>query len=197
MGLLLGDWEKDAEGRNSRAIVRHTKVLMRNDRRKDRVEVSSHQLSEASEDAEKITRDSNVNTRVIGWYHSHPHITVFPSHVDVRTQGQYQMLDEGFLGMIFSCFSNDSSNNAGKIKVAEFDFNTVLILLCARPFRSWPSSPTEMRRRATGRTARSQCSSRAAAAARRRSYRSRCPSWCRCNASCARRRGWRTCARRR
>jgi hypothetical protein len=43
--------------------------------------------------------------RVIGWYHSHPHITVQPSHVDVRTQGQYQAMDPGFLGLIFSCFS--------------------------------------------------------------------------------------------
>ena len=24
--------------------------------------------------------------RVVGWYHSHPHITALPSHVDVRTQ---------------------------------------------------------------------------------------------------------------
>lgn len=43
--------------------------------------------------------------RVIGWYHSHPHITVLPSHVDVRTQGSYQMLDEGFIGIILSTFN--------------------------------------------------------------------------------------------
>lgn len=81
-------------------------------------------------------------TRVIGWYHSHPHITVMPSHVgedykwyskqptscvliselwkhrpnlakkllvpvDVRTQRMYQMLDPGFVGLIFSCFNED------------------------------------------------------------------------------------------
>jgi hypothetical protein len=87
---------------------------------------------------------------VIGWYHSHPHITVNPSHVgmqcvsflsshcypnrlpflfittylvlivlvlfclfvlDILTQWNYQMLDKGFIGLIFSCFNNDTSNN--------------------------------------------------------------------------------------
>jgi hypothetical protein len=76
-----------------------------------------------------------VTTRVIGWYHSHPHITVLPSAVgtarrgtpcgaeraserasahaslcraaDVRTQSTYQLLDEGFVGLIFSVFDQD------------------------------------------------------------------------------------------
>ena len=38
-------------------------------------------------------------------YHSHPHITVLPSHVDVRTQAMYQSMDEGFIGLIFSVFN--------------------------------------------------------------------------------------------
>ena len=38
-------------------------------------------------------------------YHSHPHITVLPSHVDVRTQAMYQKLDEGFVGIIISAFN--------------------------------------------------------------------------------------------
>lgn len=46
---------------------------------------------------------------MIGWYHSHPHITIHPSHVDVRTQFMYQYLDKGFFGIILSCFSSDSS----------------------------------------------------------------------------------------
>jgi len=29
----------------------------------------------------KMTATINKTTRVIGWYHSHPHITVLPSHV--------------------------------------------------------------------------------------------------------------------
>ena len=45
--------------------------------------------------------------RVVGWYHSHPHITCTPSHVDVRTQGQYQAMDDGFVGLIFSAFVDD------------------------------------------------------------------------------------------
>ncbi|KAJ0256715.1 Mov34/MPN/PAD-1 family protein [Hirschfeldia incana] len=58
-------------------------------------------------------------TRVIGWYHSHPHITVLPSHVDVRTQAMYQLLDSGFIGLIFSCFSEDA-NKVGRIQVIAF-----------------------------------------------------------------------------
>ncbi|KAF3328310.1 lys-63-specific deubiquitinase BRCC36-like isoform X1 [Carex littledalei] len=58
-------------------------------------------------------------TRVIGWYHSHPHITVLPSHVDVRTQAMYQLLDQGFIGLIFSCF-NEDAQKAGRIQVIAF-----------------------------------------------------------------------------
>ena len=57
-----------------------------------RVEVATEDLSGASTVAEQL------GLQVVGWYHSHPHITVFPSHVDVRTQGQYQQLDAGFVG---------------------------------------------------------------------------------------------------
>lgn len=55
--------------------------------------------------AEKLSEGSESKVRVIGWYHSHPHITVLPSHVDIRTQGSYQMLDEGFVGIIISTFN--------------------------------------------------------------------------------------------
>lgn len=61
-------------------------------------------------------------TRIVGWYHSHPRITVLPSHVDTRTQCQYQMMvraafvcwllpfsavlaqDNCFVGLIFACY---------------------------------------------------------------------------------------------
>ncbi|XWS11833.1 hypothetical protein CRYUN_Cryun37aG0035000 [Craigia yunnanensis] len=56
-----------------------------------------------------MTASTGKTTRVIGWYHSHPHITVLPSHVDVRTQATYQLLDSGFIGLIFSCFSEDTN----------------------------------------------------------------------------------------
>jgi hypothetical protein len=80
-----------------------------------------------------MSKTIGKTTRVIGWYHSHPHITVLPSHVgkltylkkyifisifslefrdvyyeDVRTQAMYQLLDQGFIGLIFSCFNEDA-----------------------------------------------------------------------------------------
>jgi len=68
---------------------------------------------------------------VIGWYHSHPHITVFPSHVgellehmlpkdqhlidmdsllDLRTQLSQQLMDDKFFGIIVSCFNSHNDN---------------------------------------------------------------------------------------
>ncbi|GMH03639.1 hypothetical protein Nepgr_005478 [Nepenthes gracilis] len=66
-----------------------------------------------------MTLATGRTTRVIGWYHSHPHITVLPSHVDVRTQAMYQLLDSGFIGLIFSCF-NEDAYKAGRIQVIAF-----------------------------------------------------------------------------
>ncbi|KAL6539141.1 hypothetical protein OROGR_011790 [Orobanche gracilis] len=66
-----------------------------------------------------MTMATGTTTRVIGWYHSHPHITVLPSHVDVRTQAMYQLLDPGFVGLIFSCFSEDAQK-VGRIQIIAF-----------------------------------------------------------------------------
>jgi len=55
--------------------------LRRHDKRKDRVEISYEQLTEATEKAEAVAKELNRPLRIVGWYHSHPHITVFPSHV--------------------------------------------------------------------------------------------------------------------
>lgn len=52
--------------------------------------------------------------KIIGWYHSHPHITVLPSQVDVNTQASYQALDSGFIGLIFSVFDK------GRIEICAF-----------------------------------------------------------------------------
>ncbi|NXI79991.1 BRCC3 deubiquitinase, partial [Rhipidura dahli] len=106
-------------------------ILRRSDKRKDRVEISPEQLSAASTEAEiSFGRDSSRLAsaspqrlaemtgrpmRVVGWYHSHPHITVWPSHVDVRTQAMYQMMDQGFVGLIFSCFIEDKNTKVGRI----------------------------------------------------------------------------------
>ena len=69
------------------------------------MEASPEQLAAAMASAEKLSEESGMQVRVIGWYHSHPHITVLPSHVDVATQASYQQLDAGFIGVIFSTFN--------------------------------------------------------------------------------------------
>lgn len=52
----------------------------------DRVETSPEQMAACTALAESLTTSTGLFTRVVGWYHSHPHITVLPSHVDVSTQ---------------------------------------------------------------------------------------------------------------
>ncbi|NWY48806.1 BRCC3 deubiquitinase, partial [Sylvia atricapilla] len=138
MGLCIGEvppaegWP--GEGRvaalpmrvdTSRIVHIHSVIILRrSDKRKDRVEISPEQLSAASTEAEiSFSRTSSRLTsqitgrpmRVVGWYHSHPHITVWPSHVDVRTQAMYQMMDQGFVGLIFSCFIEDKNTKTGRI----------------------------------------------------------------------------------
>ncbi|OAY66955.1 Lys-63-specific deubiquitinase BRCC36 [Ananas comosus] len=107
MGLLLGDIQYSSGG-NAVALIWGASPQMRSDRRKDRVETNP-----------EMTLTTGRTTRVIGWYHSHPHITVLPSHVDVRTQAMYQLLDPGFIGLIFSCFSEDA-HKVGRIQVIAF-----------------------------------------------------------------------------
>uniref|UniRef100_A0A1J3D791 Lys-63-specific deubiquitinase BRCC36 n=1 Tax=Noccaea caerulescens TaxID=107243 RepID=A0A1J3D791_NOCCA len=118
MGLLLGDIEYSKNG-SATAVIWGASPQSRSDRQKDRVETNPEQLAAASAKADRMTISTGRTTRVIGWYHSHPHITVLPSHVDVRTQAMYQLLDTGFIGLIFSCFSEDA-NKVGRIQVIAF-----------------------------------------------------------------------------
>lgn len=92
MGLLLGSCAD--------RVVVEAVPLSRSDKRPDRVEVSAEQLAHA------ITSAEERDLKVIGWYHSHPHITAAPSHVDARTQGEYQTLDDGFVGLICAVFQD-------------------------------------------------------------------------------------------
>ncbi|CAA2999110.1 lys-63-specific deubiquitinase BRCC36-like [Olea europaea subsp. europaea] len=117
MGLLLGDIQHSRNG-NVTALIWGALPQPRADRRKDRVETNPEQLTAASAQ-HRVTMATGITTRVIGWYHSHPHITVLPSHVDVRTQAMYQLLDSGFIGLIFSCFSEDA-RKVGRIQVIAF-----------------------------------------------------------------------------
>ncbi|RDX70920.1 Lys-63-specific deubiquitinase BRCC36 [Mucuna pruriens] len=119
MGLLLGDIQHSKKDGSVTALIWGASPQTRSDRRKDRVETNPEQLAAASALAERMTSSSGRTTRVIGWYHSHPHITVLPSHVDVRTQAMYQLLDSGFIGLIFSCYSEDA-NKVGRIQVIAF-----------------------------------------------------------------------------
>jgi len=123
MGLLIGDTEITDRGMIAHIFA--TSVLIRSDKRKDRVEISPEQLTAGMAEADKIKEQLKKETRVIGWYHSHPHITVNPSHVDIQTQAMYQLLDKGFIGLIFSCFNKDPSNTSGRIQVTAFQSLTI------------------------------------------------------------------------
>ncbi|GAX83860.1 hypothetical protein CEUSTIGMA_g11285.t1 [Chlamydomonas eustigma] len=119
MGLLLGDIEVASNGETvTRIWMAYPQI--RTDRRKDRVETSPEQIARSSAHAERLSIETGVRTRIIGWYHSHPHITVLPSHVDVRTQAMYQMLDEHFVGLIFSVFNGDATTRSGRVQVTAF-----------------------------------------------------------------------------
>lgn len=91
------------------ATVWASHIMQRSVRRSDRVEVAAEVLISASDKAEELTRSTGIDMRVIGWYHSHPQITPFPSTVDLNSQKQYQQMDSGWVGLIFSVFHTDSS----------------------------------------------------------------------------------------
>ncbi|KAK2154852.1 hypothetical protein LSH36_256g06064 [Paralvinella palmiformis] len=115
MGLLIGEIDE-----NRICCVSAVILLRRSDKQADRVEISPEQLSDASTQAERLAHQLQRPMRVVGWYHSHPHITVWPSHVDVQTQSMYQMMDEGFVGLIFSVFNQEKSTKHNRIQVTCF-----------------------------------------------------------------------------
>ncbi|EPY37641.1 BRCA1/BRCA2-containing complex subunit 3 [Angomonas deanei] len=85
-------------------------VIDRSVRLSDRVEVAPQMLINATEEAERITHLTKRETRVVGWYHSHPQITPNPSVIDLNSQKQYQQLESGWVGLIFSVYHWDSNN---------------------------------------------------------------------------------------
>ncbi|KAL9540745.1 hypothetical protein MBANPS3_009512 [Mucor bainieri] len=112
------------------AHVKYISFLTRSDKRKDRVEIAPESLHLAALEAEasccvdvgsllsdidcvsiqEFGKKIGKPMMVIGWYHSHPHITVFPSHVDLRTQLSQQLMDDKFFGIIVSCFDSHNDN---------------------------------------------------------------------------------------
>ena len=115
MGLLLGFIDESLNV----STVWDCCPLQRLDKRRDRVEISPEQLVNATSMAEKLSIQDGLPTRVIGWYHSHPQFIHYPSAIDLNCQSQYQQLDRGFVGLIFSLFNSDKSN-IGSIKLHAF-----------------------------------------------------------------------------
>ncbi|XP_019858052.1 PREDICTED: lys-63-specific deubiquitinase BRCC36-like isoform X2 [Amphimedon queenslandica] len=113
MGLLLGEIIEEGEV----AVVQVFSLYMmrRLDKQPDRVEISPEQLSSGAIEAEALSERMNRTVQVVGWYHSHPHITVWPSHVDVRTQANYQLMGRHFVGLIFSCFEEIDKKCSTKV----------------------------------------------------------------------------------
>jgi proteasome lid subunit RPN8/RPN11 len=107
MGLLLGTTQEE---NNYQTInILSTICLNRKCKEKDRVEFDEMQVAKASDLAEGLGVEHGLDIRVVGWYHSHPKITVPPSNVDLNTQYLHQYQGP-FVGIIISCFNNDNSN---------------------------------------------------------------------------------------
>jgi len=113
MGLLLGNVE------NGNIInIFSTICMTRKCKQKDRVEFDEIQISQATEISDMLEKELKTVVNVVGWYHSHPKITIPPSAVDLNTQ--YSQQYQGpFVGLIISCFSNDNKNT-NKINLIAF-----------------------------------------------------------------------------
>jgi len=120
MGILIG--EKISEKDGTTVIeVSALRIVPRLDKRKDRVEISDDQIIKTTQVAEDLAlKLKKPNLRVVGWYHSHPNITVWPSHVDLRTQFNYQRLDDHFIGLIFSVYNVDRVKKTHQYEVIAF-----------------------------------------------------------------------------
>ena len=117
MGLLIGEMKEEEDVLE----ILSFKINVRMDKQPDRVEISPEQMINAAEAAEDLAKKlKRPNIRVVGWYHSHPNITVWPSHVDLRTQYNYQRLDEHFVGLIFAVFNVAQTNNAHSYEMISF-----------------------------------------------------------------------------
>ncbi|KAG0726081.1 Lys-63-specific deubiquitinase BRCC36 [Chionoecetes opilio] len=117
MGLLVG---KFSEGQEVMCDIHSAVTLRRSDKRKDRVEISPEMLIEAQQRAEQMSASSGQELHIVGWYHSHPHITVWPSDIDLQTQAGYQQMDSHFIGLIFSVYNEDKKSKIGSYQVTCF-----------------------------------------------------------------------------
>ncbi|XP_064096832.1 lys-63-specific deubiquitinase BRCC36-like isoform X2 [Macrobrachium nipponense] len=117
MGLLVGQF---SEGSDVTCDIHSAVTLRRSDKRKDRVEISPEMLIEAQQRAEQMSATSGLQLHIVGWYHSHPHITVWPSDIDLQTQAGYQQMDNRFVGLIFSVYNEDPKTKMGNHQVTCF-----------------------------------------------------------------------------
>jgi BRCA1/BRCA2-containing complex subunit 3 len=102
--------DKDKENFNTNIIqIFSTICLSRKCKEKDRVEFDEIQIAKACEIADNISKKTKVDINVVGWYHSHPKITIPPSQVDLNTQFS-QQYQGPFIGIIISCFNMDKNN---------------------------------------------------------------------------------------
>ncbi len=118
IGLLIGLWKND-----DFVQVSYVHIIKRqnNSRQKDRVEIAPEDLSKAAVRAENLAKETGQDLKVVGWFHSHPHISILPSHVDAKTQGEYQLyMDKRFVGLIFSVFDENVVDMTGSIKMIAF-----------------------------------------------------------------------------
>jgi BRCA1/BRCA2-containing complex subunit 3 len=117
-------------------LIRVSSVVftIRKQKKKDRVEISSEQLSMALDEADR------QGLQVVGWMHSHPKITVQPSHVDLKTQLSFQQLDPTFIGIIYSCF-HETQTLSQRMQI--LCFQTLNAEELKVPFRIVPSTSSE------------------------------------------------------
>eukprot|EP00088_Acartia_fossae_P019855 TRINITY_DN2160_c0_g1_i2.p1 TRINITY_DN2160_c0_g1~~TRINITY_DN2160_c0_g1_i2.p1 ORF type:complete len:638 (+),score=188.55 TRINITY_DN2160_c0_g1_i2:58-1971(+) len=114
MGLLIGSIKDDV------VIIRSLMVGKRTTKEKSRVEIDDIELIAASELATSLKDEKDQVLQVVGWYHSHPHITVLPSRVDLRTQSGGQLMDKHFVGLIFSVFNKNKETLEEKTQIIAF-----------------------------------------------------------------------------
>uniref|UniRef100_A0AAY5K5N6 JAB1/MPN/MOV34 metalloenzyme domain-containing protein n=1 Tax=Esox lucius TaxID=8010 RepID=A0AAY5K5N6_ESOLU len=109
MGLCIGEVD------TNRIVHIHSVIILRrSDKRKDRVEISPEQLSSAATEAEISFLQTWSRPSFL--YHINPTMLVFTViENDVRTQAMYQMMDQGFVGLIFSCFIEDKNTKTGRV----------------------------------------------------------------------------------
>lgn len=121
MGFLLGD-AKMPTSENEPILVYIWDVFIppRVDKKRDRVEIEPEKQVLAATEADRLTIKDGIPTRVVGWYHSHPKITPWPSDVDYRCQQSHELMDKAFIGLIFSVFNYDPNDLKHSIQVHAF-----------------------------------------------------------------------------